>query len=597
MLKLSTISEKCQQIAETISAVLGVETEIVDSEFAIVAGTGKYRDMINTKDYEAKYYNSPYLYARVLQTGQTFIIEDAASSELYGPRDMGELCEICCAIRLKEEIIGVLALVAFDSAQQARLLSNRENLRVFLQNMASMLASHLAELETYNRLAVESRRLEVLVESITRGIIAVDRNLNITHCNQEAEKLTGFHRSDLIGRPISEIWPQSPIEDVVKNNKFYRDKEEYYINGRTRMRLLVSLTPINVEDRVMGAVAFFQDLDEARKTAYAITNAEIETEFDQIKGASSKILGLKNQALRIAQGNSTVLIMGESGTGKELFARAIHYASPRKDKPLVQVNCGAIPDTLLESELFGYVEGAFTGARRGGRPGKFEVANGGTIFLDEIGDLPLHLQVKLLHVLQRKQLERIGGNKVIPLDVRVIAATNRNLEEMCERGEFREDLYYRLSVIPLPLVPLRERPEDIEILIEHFLLKYCRLMAKSIRGLSDDVRKALLAFPWPGNVRELENAIEYAVNMEASPYICLDSIPAKVRSFWRNKDHVRRIRLEEQLKDCERQLLTGFLNQVREGRLKLTELAGVLGISRATLYRKIKEHNLSEPRQ
>ncbi|GAB6157179.1 sigma 54-interacting transcriptional regulator [Desulfotomaculum varum] len=591
MSRLRPISAKAQQIAETISVVLGVETEIVDNEFTIVAGTGKYKKLVGAKDYEARYHNSQYLYARVLKTGETFVIEDAAC-DLYGPRDLGEIGEICCAIRLREEIIGVLALVAFDDLQRSRLLTHREDLQEFLQNMASLLASHVAEVEAYNRINIESKKLEVIIESISQGIIAVDQNCLITHCNQEAEKLTRRPKDKLIGYSVLDIWPHSPLVEVIKTGKGYKDKEEFYHHNNTKIHLLVSAAPVLLNNQALGAVALFRDLDEARKSAYAIASTERNLEINQIKGASSKIIELKNQALRVAQSNSTVLIIGESGTGKELFARAIHYASPRQDKPLVIVNCGAIPETLLESELFGYEEGAFTGARKGGRPGKFELADGGTIFLDEIGDLPLHLQVKLLHVLQRKQVERVGGNKVIPVDVRVIAATNRNLEAMCANGEFREDLYYRLSVIPFTVPPLRERREDIEILMDHFLQKYCHLMAKPIRGFSEDIRKAFLAYHWPGNIRELENAVEYAVNMEASEYICLDSIPAKIRSFWLRRDHTRQINLEEQIKHYEKQLLLGYLKQVKDGKLNFTDLPAALGISRATLYRKLKQHRL-----
>lgn len=260
---------------------------------------------------------------------------------------------------------------------------------------------------------------------------------------------------------------------------------------------------------------------------------------------------------------------------RPLLARAIHFASSRKERPLVVVNCGAIPETLLESELFGYEEGAFTGARKGGRPGKFELADGGTIFLDEIGDLSLHLQVKLLHVLQRKQVERIGSNKVIPIDVRILAATNRNLEVMCTKGQFREDLFYRLNVIPLSVPALRERQEDIEILMDHFLIKYSQLMSKPIQGLSDDVRRAFISYHWPGNIRELENAIEYAVNMETSEFVCLDSIPSKIKSYWLRRDQTRQINLEEQLKHYEK-----------------SQLPSTLGVSRATLYRKLKQYGL-----
>jgi transcriptional regulator with PAS, ATPase and Fis domain len=373
----------------------------------------------------------------------------------------------------------------------------------------------------------------------------------------------------------------------------YREKEEIYGSPPQQMHLLVTATPILVDNRPMGAVISFRNMSDARQLAYDLTDNKIALELDQIKGNSRKIVEVKRQALRVARGSSTILITGESGTGKELFARAIHYASPRKDKPLVIVNCGAIPETLLESELFGYEEGAFTGARRGGRPGKFELANGGTIFLDEIGDLPLHLQVKLLHVIQRRQVERVGGNKPIPVDVRIIAATNRNLESMCKTGEFREDLYYRLNVIPLSIPPLRNRREDIAILMEYFLGKYCKLLGKNITDFSENVRRAFTRYDWPGNVRELENAIEYAVNMEPGKIITLESIPQKITAQWLTEDQVHSdSNLRDDLEHLEKDLLISKIMELSRRNLSKREIAAALGISRATLYRKIKQYGI-----
>ena len=241
-----------------------------------------------------------------------------------------------------------------------------------------------------------------------------------------------------------------------------------------------------------------------------------------------RIMIAKKQALITARSNSTVLITGESGTGKEMFAKAIHYASPREDKPFITVNCGAIPENLLESELFGYEKGAFTGASEKGKEGKFELADGGTIFLDEIGDMPLHLQVKILHVLQNMRFDRVGGSKSIIVDVRVIAATNKDLEKLIEEGSFREDLYYRLSVIPLSIPPLRERKDDIKQLMYHFLKKYNSFMNKKIERFSPEVEEIYTNHDWPGNVRELENAVEYGANMAFGNVIGIDEVPARI---------------------------------------------------------------------
>ncbi|MQL50727.1 PAS domain-containing protein [Desulfofundulus thermobenzoicus] len=591
MLSLCTIGSTAQQVAEAISAVLEVETEILAGDLTIVAGTGKYRELIGSRDEEVNYPDASYLYTRVLKTGRAFVVEDPGRDPFYGPVYLGETGEICCPIHRDNRIIGIIALVAFNEEQRKRLLQKREQLQTFLQHMAFLLASRVAEMESYSQLELTSGKLSAVLESIHEGIIAVDRDGMITHCNRAAEKLVGKPREEMLGSRIDDLWPDSPLTDVLLTGQGYRDREELYGRPPEQMHLLVTATPIMQNSRPAGVVASFRNMAEVRSLAYQLTGEQRRLEFEHIKGISNQLAEVKKQASKVAQGSSTVLIRGESGTGKELFARAIHHASPRRDRPFVIVNCGAIPETLLESELFGYEEGAFTGARRGGRAGKFELAEGGTIFLDEIGDLPLHLQVKLLHVLQRRQVERVGGNKVISVNVRVIAATHRNLEEMCARGEFREDLYYRLNVIPLEIPPLRERREDIEILMEHFLNKYCSLLDKRITGFEQDVYQAFITYHWPGNVRELENAVEYAVNMEAGPVITLDSVPARIRNSWLREEGAEAT-LKSQLINTEKEILAAYLQKIQDGTMTRGQLAKLLGISRITLYRKIKEYGL-----
>lgn len=322
--------------------------------------------------------------------------------------------------------------------------------------------------------------------------------------------------------------------------------------------------------------------------------------FAPIMGNSTCLSELKELARKVAHGDSTVLIQGESGTGKELFARAIHQASPRAQEPLVSINCGAIPDNLLESELFGYEEGAFTGARKGGKAGKFELADGGTLFLDEIGDMPLALQAKLLRVLQEKRVERVGsvtGGRAI--DVRVIAATNRDLPEMVRQGAFRKDLYYRLHVIPLVLPTLAERREDVLMIANHYLHRYAAALGKTFRGLSLPVQHLLLQYDWPGNIRELANAIEYAVNMETEALIMPENLPAALREGrWQLRattagEQALGAALTLNLKRLEKQAISQALALVHARREPKEAAAELLGISRATLFRKIKDYQLS----
>ena len=314
--------------------------------------------------------------------------------------------------------------------------------------------------------------------------------------------------------------------------------------------------------------------------------------FENIVGNSGPMQDIYKLVDKAARSNSNVVVYGESGTGKELIARAIHYNSARAEKPFVAVSCGAIPETLLESELFGYVKGAFTGAAAD-KKGQFEVANGGTLFLDEIGDIPATIQVKLLRVLQEREFTRVGGTKSIKVDIRLVSATNRDLASEVENGEFRQDLYYRLHVVPIYLPPLRDRKEDVSPLAEHFLKKYCKENKKDIKGFSPDVMNQLMAYNWPGNVRELENIVQRIVTFEESDTATSDSLPPNFRQQVEYherlyKDGVEN--LEELVEEVEKQHI---LRMLRETRGRRTDTASRLGIDRRTLYGKIKKYGIT----
>ena len=312
--------------------------------------------------------------------------------------------------------------------------------------------------------------------------------------------------------------------------------------------------------------------------------------FDFILGHSKQIQQTVELARKAAMSDATVLITGESGTGKELFARAIHSAGLRKDQPFVAINCAAIPETLMESELFGYEDGAFTGAKRGGKIGKIEAANNGTLFLDEIGDMPLYMQVKLLRVLQEKKFERVGGVKTISVDVRVVAATNRNLPKMVEDGSFREDMYYRLNVIPCYIPALRERFEDVGFLVQSFLEKYCRRHNKTITSLADGLLDHLRFYKWPGNVRELENVIEFGVCFETGPVLQKETILPKLERDMVQETPGSIEPLDKALRKIEKNLIRHALEMFADHPNPVDKAAEALQISRATLYRKLKKH-------
>ena len=295
----------------------------------------------------------------------------------------------------------------------------------------------------------------------------------------------------------------------------------------------------------------------------------------------------KGRASAIAKSPSTVLITGESGTGKELFARAIHNSSLRSENPFIPVNCSAIPDPLLESELFGYDGGAFTGAKASGKPGIFEMAEKGTIFLDEIGDMPLNLQVKLLRVLQEKAVQHVGGTKNIDIDVRVIAATNQNLMAKIEKGEFRKDLFYRLNVIPLVIPSLRERSQDIPALAAFLCDKYAPILNRRITGISEEALRILCEYQWPGNVRELENAIEYAINYTFDgEVITAGSLPAWLSQQTNPSSPLSIEKMSEREKIKSLLIISGTSLEAKK------QIAEILGVSLATLYRKIKKYDL-----
>jgi transcriptional regulator with PAS, ATPase and Fis domain len=333
----------------------------------------------------------------------------------------------------------------------------------------------------------------------------------------------------------------------------------------------------------------FNETETIKNQIDKLTGMEDFIVFDNILGSSEQIAGVKNKILKISQANSTVLITGESGVGKEIFARAIHGVSYRKDKPFVAVNCGALPENFIESELFGCTKNPFTGTDY---IGKFQCADGGTIFLDEIGELPVFMQVKLLRVLQDLEVTPVGSNKPVKLDVRVIAATNKALEELTAKGGFREDLYYKLSVIPIEIPPLRERVEDIKVIIYYYLNKYSKMINKKFVGLDSDVWKYLCRYDWPGNVRELQNVVEFMVNiLDSSGIITIDNIPQRIRE--KGETLVDVITNESlNLKNIEVDTIKKALKIYSSSKKGKQAAADALGIGIATLYRKIDEHNL-----
>ncbi|MDF2682935.1 MAG: transcriptional regulator [Brevibacillus sp.] len=370
-----------------------------------------------------------------------------------------------------------------------------------------------------------NEKLESILNAVHEGIIATDAFGNITVMNEEAEKILNLPAMENIGRRVQDVLPEFQVNVVLESHGEAANQLTPFRN----LFLLVTQIPMMLDGQVLGLVITFQDVTKVQQMEQEIRKKSTQLglmtkySFDHIIGSSASTQANKQVATKLAESDFTILITGENGTGKEVFAQAIHHHSIRRDGPFVPVNFAGLTESLVESELFGYEEGSFTGARKGGKMGLFELAHNGTIFLDEIGDAPLSIQAALLRVLQERQVMRVGGHRVIPVNVRVIAATNRNLFDMIQKGTFREDLYYRLNVLPLQIPPLRDRGEDIMVLINYFLQKKNKVLT-----FAPEVADLLLQYSWPGNIRELENFIHYAVVIAGGNRVELCHLPEQI---------------------------------------------------------------------
>lgn len=441
--------------------------------------------------------------------------------------------------------------------------------------------------------------IETIIENAFEWLVVVDREGRIIYINHNYCEFLEVNREETIGRHVTEVIENTRMHIVAETGR-EELADLQYIKGNY---MIANRVPILRNGEVLAAfgTVFFRDTQEWMKMDSHVKSlltrmqpymqkidSGVKYSLDDILGNSKQIMSLKEKVKMVSNSDISILVRGESGTGKELFAHSIHQLSSRSQKPFVKVNCGAIPENLLESELFGYEEGAFTGAKKGGKKGKFQLADGGTLFLDEIGDMPLNMQVKLLRALQDGEIEAIGSTKPVSVDVRIIAATNRPLESMIEDKHFREDLFYRINVVPFSVPPLRERSEDLDLLISFFIEKVTNRLGKRIAGISADVTAILKSYSWPGNIRELENVIEAAVHLTAGEQITLDSLPDYLQTqnvlyHFSNKN------LKDILEETEKMVLRQSLERNYEDK---GLMAKELGISRSTLYEKLNRHQL-----
>ena len=577
---LYLIQDTVQKYAEVIAQVSGVDVEVVNNKLYRVAGTGLYASNVN-QDMSSE----GYVYKHILKTGETKVIYCPGEDVLckYCPKfsNCQETIEISMPIKVHDDIIGIIGLVGSNKEQRDLILQNEKLYLEFINQISYFIASKSIEHKEKENSKLVISILKSVMDYMEQGILIIGKENIITRSNESAKKQIGQSKID--GKIVEIIY----TGDELNNSSEYRlsiDDKEVIIMGE--------IYPLAIKDNQYKNILIFKNVDTIHSDLYDLTSSPKSIDTKTIIGNSEETKMMLSNIKKLANTSSTVLITGESGTGKEMVARAIWRESDRKNKKFIGINCAAIPETLLESELFGYVKGAFSGADPKGRIGKFELANHGIIFLDEIGDMPIYLQSKLLRVLQERTITRIGSNQLIPIDVRVIAATNKDLKEMIEKKKFREDLYYRLNVIPINILPLRERKDDIEDLTEYFIKKYSSLLGRPFSYIEDRTMEILKNHYWYGNVRELENTVEFMVNMvEGDGVLNNKTLPIDFfennifedKTFGGKKTSVTPIR-ELELKEVEKALT--IYGDSTEGK---REAAKNLGISLATYYRRLEE--------
>lgn len=586
--RLRNIQRTVASYAGIISKIAGVEVEVVDDNLYRVAGTGMFAAGV-----DASMAQEGHVYRKVLETGKRRVIyqpgEELVCQGCPNFLNCPEEIELAMPILAEGHPIGVIGLVGSSREQKLHILENEMLFLELIEQIADFISVKAMERERALQREALLSTLNATLEHIQQGILILGKDFRVTDCNRAA--MEQLETPNLAGERIF-------LEATGDNLAKYT---EYSLTALGRQyRLMGTYLPVPQPTRDYQSVLIFYRSREI-KERYFETAALPAVDKTSILGSSPATLKLKEEISKVARSTSTVLITGESGTGKEMVATSIWRESDRRDKRFIALNCAAIPESIMESELFGYVKGAFTGADPNGRMGKFELANEGVIFLDEIGDMPLYLQSKLLRVLQERKIVRIGSNQLMDIDVRVIAATNKDLKKMVREKRFREDLYYRLDVIPLRVAPLRERLEDIEDLTLFYSQRFARKFGKKAPRLTEEVMDALKGYRWPGNVRELENAVEYMVNlMGEDGTLDVSMLPEDIRTRSREAAAPTENGPGKQtgagqilsLRELEKNAIRQALLQCGNHTAGKAMAARKLGIGMATLYRKIQQYGL-----
>jgi transcriptional regulator with PAS, ATPase and Fis domain len=533
--------------------------------------TGVYKEGIIIKE---EFFGTTSVKLSIIRNEETEVIgADHTSAEL---KDWA--CAASPIHDSRDKIYGVISLTA-------KVNNYPDYGLAIISSLSKAVEKEVMWKEISEKFKLSKKYLDIISKASKDGIICLDEETKILYMNETAEEILHVDLKSSLGRFVGDIVDFDPvILAVFKTHKGYTDRE-FIINSPLRGTLHFIKSAVVIRDEkgnFSGVVDFFRKIGRVRKFVTSYIGAQAKFNFSDIIGNSPKLKEPIRIAKIAAKSNSNILILGETGTGKEMFAQAIHYEGFKRKGPFMVINCGAIPRELAESEFFGYEPGTFTGADKRGRPGKFELANRGTIFLDEIGELPLGLQVKLLRVLQERNVTRIGGARPIAVDVRVIAASNKYLSEEMNKGNFRKDLYYRLKVIQINLPSLIERTEDIPVLVNYFVEKLSQKLQKNILKIDNSFIKPLTTYSFPGNIRELENIIERALNICENDELNISHLPNEI------------IKNNLPLKSIDEIKRKSLIQALQETKWNISKVAKILGISRPTIYNHINKWNIKK---
>ncbi|WP_130063194.1 sigma-54 interaction domain-containing protein [Escherichia coli] len=580
---LMQIQPTIQRFARMLASVLQLEVEIVDENLCRVAGTGAYGKFLGRQ-----LSGNSRLLRHVLEMKTEKVVTQSRFDPLCEGCDSKENCRekafLGTPVILQDRCVGVISLIAVTHEQQEHISDNLREFSDYVRHISTIFVSKL--LEDQGPGDNISKIFATMIDNMDQGVLVVDDESRVQFVNQTALKTLGVVQNNIIGKPIR-------FRPLTFESNFTHGHMQHIVSWDDKSELIIGQLH-NIQGRQLFLMAFHQS-----HTSFSVANAPDEPHIEQLVGECRVMRQLKRLISRIAPSPSSVMVVGESGTGKEVVARAIHKLSGRRNKPFIAINCAAIPEQLLESELFGYVKGAFTGASANGKTGLIQAANTGTLFLDEIGDMPLMLQAKLLRAIEAREILPIGASSPIQVDIRIISATNQNLAQFIAEGKFREDLFYRLNVIPITLPPLRERQEDIELLVHYFLHLHTRRLGSVYPGIAPDVVEILRKHRWPGNLRELSNLMEYLVNVVPSGEVIDSTLlpPNLLNNGTTEQSDVievteAHLSLDDAggtaLEEMEKQMIREALSRHNSKK----QVADELGIGIATLYRKIKKYEL-----